>query len=160
MNYFVRKQVYRLLDRYDILDDGGRLLYTADGFLTRLKGRLVMRDRNGFEILTVRKTANPFFANYTIHAAEDPDEILAVMRQRFSVRPSFQISLGNEQFALRGNLRASNFDILRGTEPCARVYKRELRWGDTYVVALPNDTDAEIYCALAAALDNALFHNH
>ena len=30
MNLFIRKKAYNLLDRYDVLDDTGRLAYTAD----------------------------------------------------------------------------------------------------------------------------------
>ena len=87
MNLFIRKKAYNLLDRYDILDDTGRLAYTADGFLTRLKGSLVMRDRAGAELLTLRKDLNPLFCQYTIASFENPEKILSTMRQQFSLLP-------------------------------------------------------------------------
>lgn len=159
MNLFIRKKAYNLLDRYDILDDTGRLAYTADGFLTRLKGSLVMRDRAGAELLTLRKDLNPLFCQYTIASFENPEKILATMRQQFSMRPQFQLSVGDDNLFLRGNLRATHFDIFQKEEPHARILRRELRWGETYILSVSNIQEAPVYCALATALDNALFHN-
>ncbi len=159
MNLFIRKKAYNLLDRYDVLDDTGRLAYTVDGFLIRFKGYLVMRDRAGIELLTLQKGPSLLFANYTAVSSEEPGKVLATMRQQFDLRPSFQIMMGQEQFLLRGNLHACDFDILHGEEPHARIRKRELRWGETYVLSVTNIQDAPVYSALAAALDNALFHN-
>lgn len=159
MNLFIRKNVYHLLDRYDVLNESGQLTFTADGFLSRLKGRLIMRDKAGIEILRLRKRCNLLFANYTITAEDFPDEPLAVVRQRFSFRPHFQITLGDDTLELRGNLRASNFDMFRASEPCARILKREMSWGDTYILSLSDIDAAPVYAALTIALDNALFHN-
>ena len=59
MNLFIRKKAYNLLDRYDVLDDTGRLAYTADGLLVRFKGFLVVRDRAGIELLALKKKSEP-----------------------------------------------------------------------------------------------------
>ena len=159
MNLFIRKKAYNLLDRYDVLDDTGRLAYTADGLLIRVKGHRVMRDRAGLELLSLKKGANLLFANYSVASQEEPDKVLATMQQQFNMRPVFQISIGENSFLLRGNLRACDFEILQGGEPYARIRKRELRWGETYVLSVSNMQDAPVYCALTIALDNALFHN-
>lgn len=159
MNLFIRKKAYNLLDRYDVLDDTGRLAYTADGLLIRFKGYLVVRDRAGIELLTLKKGANLLFANYTLTASEDAGKVLATMEQQFERCPAFDIAIGKERLKLRGNLRACDFEILRDMEPHARIRKRELRWGETYVLSVTNIQDAPVYCAITAALDNALFHN-
>ena len=99
------------------------------------------------------------FANYSVASQEEPDKVLATMQQQFNMRPVFQISIGENSFLLRGNLRACDFEILQGGEPYARIRKRELRWGETYVLSVSNMQDAPVYCALTIALDNALFHN-
>ena len=159
MNLFIRKKAYNLLDRYDILDDTGRLAYTADGLLIRFRGYLVMRDRAGIELLTLKKGSHLLFANYTLTTTEDAGKVLATMEQQFEVHPSFDITIGKEQLKLRGNLRACDFEILHDAELHARIRKRELRWGETYILSVTNMQDAPVYCAITAALDNALFHN-
>lgn len=160
MNLFIRKKAYNLLDRYDVLDDTGRLAYTADGLLIRFKGYLVMRDRAGVELLTLRKGSNLFFSNYTAESSDNDGEILATMQQKFDIHPSFQITIGGSRLELRGNLRACDFEILQNDELHGRIRKRNLRWGETYVLSVANIQDAPVYCALTAALDNALFHNY
>ena len=160
MTIFVRKNIYHLLDRYDILDDSGQLIYTADGLLTRLNGRLILRDKLGIEVLRLRKSANPLFSKYRITTFEDPDEPLAEIRQCFTFRPRFHIVISGEPYELRGNLRASNFELTYGGTLCARVLKRVMSWGDTYVVTLSDPDNAPIYGAIAAALDNALYPRH
>lgn len=157
MNLFIRKKTYNLLDKYDILDENGRLVYTADGLLVRPAGRLVMRDREELEILTLRKSANPFFANYSITTLEDPDEKFASMKQLFALRPTFHIEIAKTGYEVFGNLRACNFNIMCGTELYARIYKRDLRWGDTYILSIADSERMPIFCALTAALDNALY---
>lgn len=157
MNLFIRKKAYNLLDRYDVLDDTGRLAYTADGLLVRFKGCLVMRDRAGIELLTLKKGTNLLFANYTVLSPEE--ETLATVSQQFHLRPTFQITFGQKQYQLCGNLRACDFEILHNVEPLAKIRKRALRWGDTYILSVPSMQDAPLYCAITAALDNALFHN-
>ena len=160
MNLFIRKKAYNLLDRYDVLDDTGRLAYTADGLLIRFKGYLVMRDRAGVELLTLRKGSNLFFSNYTAESSDNDGEILATMQQKFDIHPSLLITIGGDRLELRGNLRACDFEILQNDELHGRIRKRNLRWGETYVLSVANIQDAPVYCALTAALDNALFHNY
>lgn len=158
MNLFVRKKAYTFLDRYDVLDDTGRLAYTADGYLTRLKGSLVMRDRAGVELLSIHKGWNPFFAQYSIEPV-DTGTHGAEVHQKFSVHPTFRVDTGMEELTLRGNLHACDFEFLVGGEVRARIRKRNLRWGETYVLSVADMQAAPIYCAITIALDNALFHN-
>lgn len=157
MNLFIRKKAYNLLDRYDVLDDTGRLAYTADGLLVRFKGYLVMRDRAGIDLLTLKKGSHLLFANYILLSPEE--KVLATMSQQFHMRPSFQITVGEEHYQLCGNLHACDFEILQRKEPLAKIRKRSLRWGDTYILSVTNVQDAPFYCAISIALDNALFHN-
>ncbi|MBE6935705.1 MAG: hypothetical protein E7458_04295 [Ruminococcaceae bacterium] len=158
MNLFIRKKAYNLLDRYDVLDDTGRLAYTADGFLSRLKGHLTMRDRAGVELLSIHKSFNPLFANYSIEPV-DTGTHGATLRQQFRMRPTFLLDTGREQLTLRGNLHACDFEFLMDGEVRARIRKRNLRWGETYVLSVADMQAAPIYCAIVVALDNALFHN-
>lgn len=160
MNLFVRKNIYHLLDRYDVLDESGQLIYTADGFLTRLHGRLILRDKYGIEVMRLRKRFNPFFAKYALCTAEEPDIPIVAMRQRFSFCPHFSIVYQDVDYELRGNLRASNFDIHQADTLCSRVLKREMSWGDTYVVTLTDPDVIPVFASIAIALDNALYHNH
>lgn len=156
MNLFIRKKPYNLLDKYDILDDTGRIAYIADGLLIRIKGNLIVRDRAGTDILTIKKSANFLYANYEIETA---DGLRATMLQQFNAAPFFKISADRENFILRGNLRACDFDISNGEIIYARIRKRNLRWGDTYVLSLSDMQYAPVFCAFSIAADNALFHN-
>ena len=60
---------------------------------------------------------------------------------------------------LRGNLRASYFELYRDDTLCARILKRVMSWGDTYVVTLTDPDTVPLFGALAVAVDNALYHN-
>ena len=61
MNLFIRKKAYIFMDRYNVLDDTGRVVYSADGKLVRLLGKIEIRDRAGVMVLRIRKGFNPFF---------------------------------------------------------------------------------------------------
>ena len=155
MNLFIRKKAYIFMDRYNVLDDTGRVVYSVDGKLVRLLGRLEIRDRAGILVLRIRKNFNPFFSIYTI---ENDDGLRVVLKQSFRVRPFFRFDVNEETFTVTGNLRACDFDIYNETDPVASIRKRSLRWGDTYILSVQNLENAPVFCAMTICLDNALFH--
>jgi len=159
MNYLIRKKSYILLDRYDVLDENNHLVFTADGLLMRPCGRLTVASPDGDPHLTLHKHWNPFFANYRLASPDNPDETRGEIRQRFHISPHFKIKLGNAELLLEGDLRAHNFCVWQDMSLKARIRKRELRWGDTYILSIGEDVDPATYAAITVALDNALYHN-
>ncbi len=156
MNLFIRKKAYILMDRYNVLDDTGRVIYSVDGKLVRHFGKLEMRDRAGIQILEIEKGPNPFFASYTIG---ENGASRAQLRQNFKLLPDFSLQLDNQDFTVSGNLHACDFEILAAGSSAARIRKRNLRWGDTYILSIQNLEYAPVLSAITVCLDNALFHN-
>ena len=155
MNLFIRKKAYIIMDRYNVVDETGRAVYSIDGKLIRHFGKLEMRDRAGIQLFEIRKGANPFFSSYTITS----DEKEALVRQTFSVKPFFEFEYGENKFSITGNIRACDFAVTHGEKIVAGIRKRSLRWGDTYVLTIHELEYVPIFCALTVCLDNALFHN-
>ena len=156
MNLFIRKKAYILMDRYNVLDDTGRVIYSVDGKLVRHFGKLEMRDRAGIEILEIAKGSSPFFSSYTIC---EHGKARAQLRQNFKLLPDFSLQLDGQDFSVAGNLHACDFEILAGEASAARIRKRNLRWGDTYILSIQNLEYAPVLSAMTVCLDNALFHN-
>ena len=156
MNLFIRKKAYIFMDRYNVLDDSGRSVYSIDGKLVRYFGKLEMRDRAGIKVLDISKGANPFFASYSI---ADNGEEKASVRQKFKVRPHFDFTYGGKTFEITGSIRACDFAVMDGENIAARIRKRSLRWGDTYVLSIQDLDLAPVFCSMTVCLDNALFHN-
>jgi len=156
MNLFIRKKAYIFMDRYNVLDDTGRVVYSIDGKLIRYFGNLEMRDRAGVQVLEISKGSNPFFSNYMI---TQNDVERASLLQKFRVRPCFKFKLDDHEFSVFGNLRACDFSVVSGEKTLADIRKRSLRWGDTYILSIQDLEYAPILCAMTVCLDNALFHN-
>ncbi len=157
MNLFIRKKAYIFMDRYNVLDDTGRVIYSVDGKLVRLLGRLEIRDRAGVMVLRIRKSFNPFFCHYTV---ENDEGRSIQIKQNFRVRPLFSFEDGDSMFTVTGNLRACDFSIYREDGPVASLRKRSLRWGDTYILSVQDLEIAPLLCALTICIDNALFHKN
>ena len=144
------------MDRYNVVDDTGRVVYSIDGKLIRYFGTLEMRDRAGVPILQIGKDANPFFSGYSITQKETQ---CATLKQKFRVRPQFTFTLDGHEYTVFGNLRACDFTVVSGEKTLADVRKRSLRWGDTYILSIHDLEYMPILCAMTVCLDNALFHN-
>ena len=156
MNLFIRKKAYIFMDRYNVLDDTGRVVYSADGKLVRLLGKIEIRDRAGVMVLRIRKGFNPFFCVYTV----ENDEGRSVrIKQNFRVRPLFSFVDGDRMFTVTGNFRACDYRIFREDGPVGSLRKRSLRWGDTYILSVQDLEIAPLLCALTICIDNALFHH-
>lgn len=146
------------MDRYDVLDDSGRLVYTVDGKVWPFGGSLVMRDRAGAEMLKIAKRPNPFFAAYTLSELSDAEEEPATVSQRFSLKPRFELRAGEELYTVQANLRACDYDIFNRDSSYALIRKRDLRWGETYILSIQDLREAPVFSALAVCIDTALFH--
>ncbi len=156
MNLFIRKKAYILMDRYNVLDDTGRVVYSVDGKLVRHFGKLEVRDRAGIQILEIQKGPSPFFSTYTISAN---GTLRAQLRQNFKLLPDFSLQLDGQDYLISGNLHACDFVISQKETVAARIRKRNLRWGDTYILSIQNLEYASILSAMTVCLDNAMFHN-
>ena len=154
MNLFIRKKAYIFMDRYNVLDDTGRVVYSVDGKLLRLIGHLEIRDRAGVMVLRIRKGFNPFFSVYTV---DNDDGASVRIKQNFRVRLLFSFVADGQMFTVSGNFRACDYSIYREDGPVGSLRKRSLRWGDTYILSVQDLEIAPLLCALTICIDNALF---
>lgn len=157
MNLFIRKKAYIFMDRYNVLDDTGRVVYSIDGKLIRRFGQLEMRDRAGVLTYRIEKDINPFFPSYTI--SDESDSVQASLIQKFNIHPNFEFDFDNNTYSITGNIRACDFAVMSGESVAAKIAKRSLRWGDTYILSIQDLEIAPVFCAMTVCLDNALFHN-
>lgn len=119
-------------------------------------GQLEMRDRTGIVIFKITKGLNPFFSSYSV---SDNVQEQASLIQKFSLRPNFDLEFNGRSYQISGNIRACDFTIVSDDVVLARIAKRSLRWGDTYILSIQDLESAPILCAITVCLDNALFHN-
>ena len=158
MNLYIRKKAYTFMDRYDVLDDTGRLVYMLDGKITVFGGKMTLRDHEGVELYELRKNVDPFFGNYKVIDLSDGAEA-AVIRQQFHIHPRFRMTAGEQTYTVRGNLKACDYDIYNTGSSYALLRKRTLRWGNTYVLSLQDYNYAPLFTSLVVGIDAAVFHH-
>lgn len=90
MRYVLKERLFDLGDDYAIRDESGREVYRVDGKVFTIGDKLVLEDRDGNALATIRKKLISFRPAYEIHrdgrhAATVTKALFSPFRCKFSV---------------------------------------------------------------------------
>jgi uncharacterized protein YxjI len=153
--YLIRERFFRLGEDSDITDDQGRPVLHVDGKVLSLHDRLVLRDPDGRQVAQVHRKLVALRPTYRITIG---DEQAAEVRKHFFTPfgDRFTIDVpGPDDLEMRGNLFDHEFTIQRGGRTVATVSKRWFSLRDTYAVDIAEGQDDLLILASVLALDLA-----
>ncbi|HHU43921.1 MAG: LURP-one-related family protein [Bacillota bacterium] len=155
MNIYLRQRVFSISDRYKFTDYNQKLLFQGKKPALSIT-RMYLNDAAGRELFYIKKKLFRILPRYTIFQRGKP---IMNIKGKFAIRPQFEITdpRGNEYF-LKGNIIAYDFELFRNNAFIGSVRKRFLSFGDAYELAISDNFDPALFCAIAMVIDNCL-HN-
>ncbi|MCF7927078.1 MAG: LURP-one-related family protein [Candidatus Izimaplasma sp.] len=154
MKFYIKQKVFSLKDKFNILDKDGKEIYQVEGKMFSLSNELFLKNLNGSLIFKAKKKIFSFLPNYTI--VDPHNQILATVKKKFSLRPKFNIEIGNDHLDLEGSLFQHNFTLKRGQQEIAQVKKKVISFGDSYEIDILREDHTELYLFLVILLDQIL----
>lgn len=155
MRYVIREKFFRLGEDSDITDESGQQVYHVDGKVFTLHHTLVMQDRAGNEVATVRKHLISLHTRYEVtrggqELAEVRKHLIGFLGDRFTIDVP-----GPDDLEVHGNIFDHEFTVSRGGRVVATVSKQWFSFTDTYGVDVAPGEDDALILASVLALDLA-----
>lgn len=159
MQLFIKQKLISIRDKYFIKDEQGNDVFEVKSSFFKIPRRFTVKDMQDNEIMMLKNTLfHPFFPRYRIFKGE---EEVGLIRERFEIgRRTYSIEMNDGRvYAIKGNLRAWDFTIIKGDKPACYISKKILSFGDSYALDIYDDADMEVAVATAIVMD-ALNHDN
>ncbi|HEV8191977.1 MAG TPA: LURP-one-related family protein [Ktedonobacterales bacterium] len=160
MRYVIREKMFRLGEDSDITDESGHVILRVDGKVLTLHNTLVVRDRAGNEVSTVRRELLALRPTY--HITVQGREKAEVRKKLFSpFIDRFTIDIpGPNDLAITGSLLDHEYTISGSDHVVATVSKAWISLTDTYGVEIVPGEDDLLILTSVLALDLAEDEEH
>ena len=149
MKLYMKEKVFSFHDRFTIKDEHGWDKYFVEGELFSLGKRLHILDVHGQELALIRQQLFTLMPRFTLTIrGREIGEIrkeFTLFYQRYCVD-----SLGWE---IEGSFWEHEFEIRRGGQIVARIYKEWLTWGDSYCIDIADPSYELPALAVVLAID-------
>ena len=149
MKLYMKEKVFSFHDRFKILDEHGLDKYFVEGELFSLGKRLHLLDVHGQEVARIRQQLFTFLPRYTVFVrGREIGEIrkeFTLFYQRYVID-----SLGWE---IEGSFWEHEYEIRRGGQVIARIYKEWFTLGDCYCLDIADPGDELAVVAVVLTID-------
>lgn len=154
MRFYIKQKVFSLRDKFRIMDESQKELYSVEGKFFSIQNKLELLNMNGSQVLNAKKKLFRLFATYDIF--DQHNEELATVQRKFSFRPKFIVNVQGEELQVEGSLFAHSFGVLRNGQEVASISKKVISWGDTYEINVYDELNTELYLFIVIIIDQII----
>lgn len=154
MRFYIKQKVFSLRDKFRVMDEAQKELYSVEGKFISIQNKLQLLNMNGSQVLNAQKKLFKIFPRYDIYTPHS--DHLATIQKKFSIRPKFVVTVGNEELQVEGSLFAHSFGVFRGGQEVASIQKKIISWGDTYEINILDELNAELYLFIVIIIDQII----
>lgn len=154
MKYYVKQKKFTLKDKFTVKDEAGNDLYQVQGKVFSMRNTISFMNMDGSTILVAEKKLWSLVATYYI--ASPHDEHLAIVKRKFSFRPNFSVSVGNDELAVDGSIFGHQFVIKRDGKEIVRISKKLISWGDAYEIDIDENQNKELLLFVVIVIDQVM----
>ncbi len=155
-HFYMKQKVFSFRDRYKIFDEEQNVVFHCEGKLFSLSRKMKMiEDATDQAIYHFRKRIISFLPVYYLY--DSTEKQVAVIKRRFSFRPKVEIESDFGNYMIDGDYFGHNFTLFEDEKEVASVTKKWVSWGDSYEIAIQNESKSQFLVALIILIDR-IFH--
>ena len=154
MKYYVKQKVFTLKDKFFIKDFDQNDVYEVQGKFMSISNKLQLLRTDGTEVLNTKKKLFKIFPLYEVFTPEG--DILASIQKKFSLKPKFEVTMGNTELTVEGSFFAHSFGILKEGRTVASIEKKVFSFGDSYEIDIEDETDLELLLFIVIIIDQVI----
>jgi uncharacterized protein YxjI len=154
---YIKQQVFSLIDRFKVYDEGQNLQYEAKGkFFTLNSQKDLYRVGEQTKLFTIKQKILTFVPTYYLYNAEDK-EVAKLAQQLFVFfGTKYQLVVDNKRFLIEGDLFSHQYDIKDEDGVIVSIRKKWISWGDTYEVSILDTFDEGLAISIVLMIDDAI----
>lgn len=153
----INQKTFTWRDRFNIYDSVQNVKYTVKGELTSVKRHLHIYNVSGQEVAFVKEklvTLRPSAAledHPTDFDLSIGGKKVGKLRSKWSIgKPKYALNNG---WNVEGNVIGWKYKITAGDQLIAKICKKPLYWGDTYLITFPEDENELLILMIVLAID-------
>ncbi len=151
MQLLIKQRFFSWTDKYDVYDGYGNVKYSVKGEFFSLGHRLHVYDAYGNEVGIVKQKLLTILPVFEL---EINGKTVGRVERRFSMfRPKYDVDLRG--WRAEGDFLNWNYEVWQACSMAARITKKLLAWGDTYVLEYADPADELPALMLVLAIDAA-----
>lgn len=151
MRFYIKQRVFSIRDKFRVLDESQRELYTVEGKFFSISNKLELLNANGVQILNANKKVFSIMPKYFIYTPQG--DLLAEVQRKFALRPRFIVTVDNEELDVEGSFWGHSFGVMRNGQEVASISKKVISWGDTYEINIADELNTELYLFIVIIID-------
>lgn len=153
MKLLIKQRVFSWADTYDVYDEQGIPVYFVQAEVFTLGHRIHIFDKaTGVEVASIRQKVMTFVPTFYLEMGGM--DVGSIQRQISLLRPRYVLDMNG--WTVTGDFLCWDYDVLDGSgRSVMHISKEPLRWGDTYVLDIPDPRDALICLLIAISIDAA-----
>ena len=149
MKLYIKQRVFTYKDKFDIRNAFNQVEYKAIGKIIALSKRFNIEDSNGKKVAVIKKRIFSIFPQYKIKIVDGENyhlkRKLTFFKQKYKITPL--------DWELKGDFFDHNYDVVHKHNKIMSIRKKWFKWGDTYELDIPNDSNALLCLCIAVAID-------
>ena len=154
MKYYVKQKVFTLKDKFFIKDFDQNDVYEVQGKFMSISNKLQLFRTDGTEVLNTKKKLFKIFPLYEIFSPEG--DVVATIQKKFSIKPKFDVTMGNTELKVEGSLFAHSFGILKEGRTIASIQKKVFSFGDSYEIDIEDESQLELLLFIVIIIDQVI----
>ena len=155
MLFQVKKRVFSLGDKYDILDRNNVAAYSVQGKFFSIGNKLTMLNNSGAEVARIEQRVLSLVSEYDIYQG---GQIAAVVKKKvFSLLvPRFTIAGPGGNYEMQGDWLNWNYTITQSGQTVAQISRQLALFQDRYGVEIQPGAVAPLLLAIAIVMDEVM----
>jgi uncharacterized protein YxjI len=154
MRFYIKQKVFSIRDKFRIMDETQRELYTVEGKFFSIQNKLELLNMNGSQVLNASKKVFTLMPKYSIFTPHG--DLLAQVHRKFALRPKFIVYVNNEELEVEGSFFGHSFGVMRNGQEVASISKKVISWGDTYEINIADELNTELYLFIVIIIDQII----
>lgn len=153
----INQKTYTWRERFNIYDSVQNVKYTVKGELTSVKRHLHIYDTAGQEIAFVKEKLMTLRPSAALESHPTDFDLVIGGKRVGKLRSKWSITKNryvlNNGWKVEGNAIGWKYKITAGDQEIARISKKLLYWGDTYLITFPEDENELLILMIVLAID-------
>jgi uncharacterized protein YxjI len=150
--YTLREKLFSIGDDYWIETDDGERVFKVNGKALRFRRTLVIEDRSGAELFTIRE--KKLTVRDKMEIERHGETVATVKKALIGIRDRFSIEVEHgDDLSAKGNFLDHEYEIERDGDKAAEISKRWLRVRDAYGIAVAPGQDDALILAVTVCIE-------
>lgn len=148
MKLYIKEKRFSWRDQLIVRNEQDELVYKVKSELVSIGNKVHIYNQKDEEILSIEEKKMGFSPKYTIY--QNGEKIASIKKESNLFASDYEIEKVN--WKIKGNVEKEDYEIKKGFGEIASFKKKWFSYGDSYVLDIKEEKDAQLALAIIIAI--------